>query len=284
MTEPTAAPADDPPIGAHRVLKPTPGRWIAVAVIAALFVAIGLYLIATRGSWTGWLSAGFFGFVLAVALAQLAGLGSRLTLHADTFELGNFGRSTTERWDEVRDFTAFKQSFNTLVGFDRVRDIGSRMGSLNQAMGGRTAALPDTFGLEPDALVKLMEAYRANGVERSWAQYREAIAEAVAALRADLDRDGQPGNILTDPDEIRRALPRDMTPWPAILVTDGDATRDDGGPRIRIVVDVLNPETRWLSQDLKERSALDNLGAAELRIIDPDQKSVIRVERGPSPT
>jgi hypothetical protein len=284
MNEPTAAPADDPPIGAHRVLKPTPGRWIAVAVIAALFVAIGLYLIATRGSWTGWLSAGFFGFVLAVALAQLAGLGSRLTLHADTFELGNFGRSTTERWDEVRDFTAFKQSFNTLVGFDRVRDIGSRMGSLNQAMGGRTAALPDTFGLEPDALVKLMEAYRANGVERSWALHREAIAEAVATIRADLDRDGQPGNILTDPDEIRRALPGDMTPWPAILVTDGDATRDDGGPRIRIVVDVLNPETRWLSQDLKERSALDNLGAAELRIIDPDQKSVIRVERGPSPT
>jgi hypothetical protein len=284
MNEPTAAPADDPPIGAHRVLKPTPGRWIAVAVIAALFVAIGLYLIATRGSWTGWLSAGFFGFVLAVALAQLAGLGSRLTLHADTFELGNFGRSTTERWDEVRDFTAFKQSFNTLVGFDRVRDIGSRMGSLNQAMGGRTAALPDTFGLEPDALVKLMEAYRANGVERSWALHREAVAEAVAAIRADLDRDGQPGNILTDPDEIRRALPGDMTPWPSILVTDGDATRDDGGRRIRIVVDVLNPETRWLSRDLKERSALDNLGAAELRIIDPDKRSVIPVNRDPSPT
>ena len=284
MNEPTAAPADDPPIGAHRVLKPTPGRWIAVAVIAALFVAIGLYLIATRGSWTGWLSAGFFGFVLAVALAQLAGLGSRLTLHADTFELGNFGRSTTERWDEVRDFTAFKQSFNTLVGFDRVRDIGSRMGSLNQAMGGRTAALPDTFGLEPDALVKLMEAYRANGVERSWALHREAVAEAVAAIRADLDRDGQPGNILTDPDEIRRALPKDMTPWPSILVTDGDATSDDGGPRIRIVVDVLTPETRWLSQDVKERSALDNLGAAELRIIDPDKRSVIPVNRDLSPT
>jgi hypothetical protein len=283
MNEPTAAPADDPPIGAHRVLKPTPGRWIAVAVIAALFVAIGLYLIATRGSWTGWLSAGFFGFVLFVALAQLAGLGSRLTLHADTFELGNFGRSTTERWDEVRDFTAFKQSFNTLVGFDRVRDIGSRMGSLNQAMGGRTAALPDTFGLEPDALVKLMEAYRTNGVERSWAQYREANAEAVAAVRADLDRNGQPGSILTDPEEIRRALPADMTPWPAILVTDGDATRDDGGPRVRVVIDVLNPESRWLSQDLKERSALDNLGAAELRIIDPDKKSVTRVERDPSP-
>ena len=284
MNEPTAAPADDPPIGAHRVLKPTPGRWIAVAVIAALFVAIGLYLIATRGSWTGWLSAGFFGFVLAVALAQLAGLGSRLTLHADTFELGNFGRSTTERWDEVRDFTAFKQSFNTLVGFDRVRDIGSRMGSLNQAMGGRTAALPDTFGLEPDALVKLMEAYRANGVERSWALHREAVAEAVAAIRADLDRDGQPGNILTDPDEIRRALPKDMTPWPSILVTAGDATSDDGGPRIRIVVDVLTPETRWLSQDVKERSALDNLGAAELRIIDPDKRSVIPVNRDLSPT
>jgi hypothetical protein len=284
MNEPTAAPADDPPIGAHRVLKPTPGRWIAVAVIAALFVAIGLYLIATRGSWTGWLSAGFFGFVLFVALAQLAGLGSRLTLHADTFELGNFGRSTTERWDEVRDFTAFKQSFNTLVGFDRVRDIGSRMGSLNQAMGGRTAALPDTFGLDPDALVKLMEAYRANGVERSWAFHREAVAEAVATIRADLDRDGQPGNILTDPDEIRRALPGDMIPWPAILVTDGDATRDDGGPRIRIVVDVLTPETRWLSQDVKERSALDNLGAAELRIIDPDKRSVIPVNRDLSPT
>ena len=284
MNEPTAAPADDPPIGAHRVLKPTPGRWIAVAVIAALFVAIGLYLIATRGSWTGWLSAGFFGFVLAVALAQLAGLGSRLTLHADTFELGNFGRSTTERWDEVRDFTAFKQSFNTLVGFDRVRDIGSRMGSLNQAMGGRTAALPDTFGLEPDALVKLMEAYRANGVERSWALHREAVAETVAAIRADLDRDGQPGNILTDPDEIRRALPKDMTPWPSILVTDGDATSDDGGPRIRIVVDVITPETRWLSQDVKERSALDNLGAAELRIIDPDKRSVIPVNRDLSPT
>lgn len=279
MTEPTPKSANEIPIGARRVLKPTPGRWIAVAVIGALFVAIGLYLITTRGSWIGWLSVSFFGFVLAISLAQLAGLGSQLTLDADTFELSNFGRKMTERWDEVRDFTAFKQSFNTLVGFDRVRDIGSRMGSLNQAMGGRTAALPDTFGMEPDDLVALMEAYRSNGVDRSWARHREAVSNTADTIRAGLDEADHASLILTDPDEIRRALPTDMTPWPSILVTDGDARRPDGGPKILIAVDVINPDTRWLAREVKERSALDNLGADELQFIDPDSKSVERIKR-----
>ena len=283
MNDPAAAPAADLQIGAHRVLKPTPGRWIAVVVIAALFVAIGLYLITTRGSWIGWLSVSFFGFVLAVALAQLSGLGSQLTLDADTFELSNFGRKTIERWDEVQGFQAFRQSYNTLIGYDRVRDQGTRMGAMNRAMGGRTAALPDTFGLEPDALVDLLEAYRSNGVERSWSLHSEAVADAVAALRSDLEQESRPGHILTQPDEIRRALPGDMTPWPSILVTHSDAIRDDGGPKALIVVDVLNPDTRWLSREVKERSALDNLGADELRIVDPYKKSVARIKRHTRP-
>jgi hypothetical protein len=273
MSEPATAPA----IGETLALTPSRGRWLPVAIIAAIFVAIGLYLIAIRGSWTGWLSAGFFGFVLAVSLAQLAGLGSRLTLRADTFELANFGRTNTERWDEVRDFTAFRQSFNTLVGFDRVRDEGTRMGSLNRAMGGRTAALPDTFGLEPDALVALLEAYRKNGVARSWADHRNTVATTAGKLRASPDRDATAQRVLIDPDEIRRALPDDASPWPSLLVIDEAAKRTDGGPKILTAIDVLNPETRWLARDVKERSAFDNMGAEEFWIVDPAEGSQTRI-------
>ena len=88
MTEPAAsAQPNDQPIGTRRVLHPSRGRWISVAVIAALFILIGVFLIATRGSWIGWLSVIFFGFVFAIALAQMAGRGTQLILHADTSNL-----------------------------------------------------------------------------------------------------------------------------------------------------------------------------------------------------
>jgi len=266
---PATIQTDDQPIGTRRVLKPSGGRWTGVAIIGGLFITIGLFLIISKGSWIGWLSVIFFGFVFAVSIAQITGRGSHLVLDADSFELYNFGRKTIERWDEVRNFTVSRQSYNTLIGYDRMRDEATHMGSLNRVVGGSTAALPDTFGLAPADLVALMTAYHQNGIERSWQRHHETVRELSQNLSAELNNSGRPGQIITEPDDIRRALPDDMQPWPSLLVTDGDAKRNHGGPKIQIVVDVLNPESRWLDRAVKERSAFDNLGADEFRIIDP---------------
>lgn len=280
MSEPkTAVPLDDQPIGSRCVLTPGRNKWLGVAVIAAVFVAIGIFLLLDRGSWIGWLSLAFFGLVLVVSLAQILGHGSRLTLDADTFEISNFGRRATERWDEVAGFLAYKQHKIDMVGYDRLRDMNSRIGDLNRKMSGRTAALPDTFDMKVDDLVALLESYRENGVARSWQHHRDAIVQTSAMIRAGLDDVGHTGEILTDPGEIRKALPDDMVPWPSILVTDGDAKRPDGGPQILIAVDVLNPESRWISRDVKERGTFDNLGAPELQIIDPATNNITRIKR-----
>ena len=108
-------------------------------------------------------------------------------------------------------------------------------------------------------------------------------ARSSQTLPGELETSGRPGHIITEPDQIRRALPDDMQAWPSLLVTDGDARRDDGGPKIQIVVDILNPDSRWLDRAVKERSAFDNLGADEFRIIDPAENpletTVVRLIR-----
>jgi hypothetical protein len=281
MSQPAATPtaSDDPPIGARRVLTPGRGKWLGVAAIAAVFVAIGIYLLLGRGSWIGWIALAFFGLVLAVSLAQIFGAGSRLTLDADTFEISNFGRRAVERWDEVAGFTTFKQHRIDMVGYDRLRDMNSRIGDLNRKMSGRTAALPDTFDMKADDLTALLEAYRENGVARSWQRHRAAVDELTATLPAELDASGRTGRVIVEPEEVRRALPNDMAPWPSILVTDGNEKRPDGRAKILIAVDVLNPNSRWIDRDTKERSVFDNLGANEFRLIDPSNHDVTRIRR-----
>lgn len=268
----------DPPdntIGSHRVLHADPKKWRLVATIGGVFVAIGIAMLIIEGDFLAWFVTLFFLLVAGVGLVQLFGVGSHLELNADTFVVTNFGRRTTERWDECANFNAYRISRVEQVAYDRARDVDTHMGEMNRSISGRSSGLPDTFGMEAVKLADLMNAYQQHGVERSWQRHTEAVATYRAMIAEDLEQAGQPANIVSDPSTM--TLPPEMQSWPSILAVLKEP-RLDGSPHVLICADVLSPLSRWITEDSKRTEAFDLLGAAELQIIDPDTKAVRRIK------
>ncbi|MGI9475789.1 MAG: hypothetical protein ACR2PI_03735 [Hyphomicrobiaceae bacterium] len=266
----------DATIGSYRVLHADPGKWRLVAAIGGGFVAIGIAMIIANGDFLAWFTTLFFALVAGVGLFQLYGSGSYLELDADTFVVTNLGRAKTERWDECANFHAYRISRVEQVAFDRARDVDTHLGEMNRAISGRSAGLPDTFGMDAGHLAELMNAYRQHGVERSWQRHAEAVEEFRERIADGLDKAGQPADILTDADAM--SLPQYMQPWPSILAVLKEP-RLDGSPHVLICADILSPRSRWIPEETKRSEAFDLLGATELQIIDPESKSVRRIMR-----
>lgn len=150
-------------------LRPSRLKWIGVLGIGACFAAMGTFMI-NQGEAMGWLVAIFFGLVAGIALAQLLG-NSHLRLHADGFEQNMLGRKLSCRWDEVSDFGIFKTRGNSFVTFNRVQDEGKLMAKVNQAIGGGSAQLGDTFGMSAEALAALMLRFQ----ERAFDRMRDGV-------------------------------------------------------------------------------------------------------------
>ena len=262
--------------GRHRILHADTKKWLTVMAIGAGFVAIGIIVIVMQGGFLAWFVTLFFALVAGVGALQLIGPGSHLELHADNFVVTNFGRKTTERWDECANFSVYRVSRTELVVYDRARDVETHKGEMNRSISGRSSGLPDTFGMSAKDLAELMNAYQQHGVERSWQRHAETVREFADTIAAGLTRTGQPADILTDP--VAMGLPEDMPSWPALDAVLKEA-RLDGSPHLLICADILSPLSRWITTDTKQTQAFDLLGAAELQIIDPDSKDVRRITR-----
>lgn len=272
----------DPPdstIGSRRVLHADPKKWRWVAGIGAGFVAIGIAMIIREGDFLAWFVTLFFALVAGVGLNQLFGTGSHLELDDDGFTVHNFGRATRERWDECADFKVYRISRVEQVAYDRAADIDTHKGEMNRTISGRTSGLPDTFGMAGDDLAALMGAYRERAVARSWEHHAEAVQAFAATISEELIAAGQPADIITD--HAQMALPEDMKPWPSLLAVLKEP-RLDGSPHVLICADVLSPLSRWIKTETKRSEALEQLGALELRIIDPDSGNVRRFVRDES--
>lgn len=269
----------DPPdsmIGSRRVLYADPKKWRWVAGIGAGFVVIGIAMIIREGDFLAWFVTLFFALVAGVGLNQLFGTGSRLELDGDGFTIHNFGRETRERWDECADFKVYRISRVEQVVYDRAADVDTHKGEMNRTISGRSSGLPDTFGMTGEALAALMSAYRERAIERSWEHHAEAVQKFAGTIAAELDAAGQPADIVTD--HAQMALPEGMQPWPSLLAVLKEP-RLDGSPHVLICADVLSPLSRWITTETKRREALEELGAMELRIIDPDSGNVRRFVR-----
>lgn len=281
MTETAASPPTAPGIGEPRVLTSSTQKWLMVTLIGAVFVVIGIFMIFTKGDFLAWFVTLFFGLVAGVGLYQVFGPGGRLELGPDTFTIVNLGRRTTERWDECADFATYRTGPNELVAYDRARDMGTHMAEMNRMLSGRSAGLPDTFGMKARDIADLMNAYREHAVARAWQRHTEAIAKFRAIIASGLEKSGQAANIVTEPEAMN--LPEGMPPWPAILVTS-QAPRGDGTRHILIVADVLSPLSRWISDAEKQEQAFSLLQADELQIIDTEQNVIRRIPaNGKSP-
>ena len=147
-------------------LKPSKLKWIGVLAIGAIFTTLGIFIVSKDGDVMGWLCTIFFGLVAGIALAQLVG-NSYLRLHADGFEQNMLGRKLDCRWEEVSNFGIFRTKGNSFVTFNRAQDEGKLMAKVNQAVGGGSAQLGDTFGMSAEALATLMLRFQERSLSRS---------------------------------------------------------------------------------------------------------------------
>lgn len=100
-------------------------------------------------------------FLILVAIR-----GSALHLDAEGMAVVQIGRSRRVRWPDVDGFAAatVKGTAQRLVVFDDRSAGDTRLVALNRSLTGRGAGLPDTYGMEPDALADLLAAWRTRAV------------------------------------------------------------------------------------------------------------------------
>ena len=133
--------------GATEVLRPSPGKWLAMVAISGALAWIGTRILATH-PLVGWGCIVFFGLCGALALLNLWPGASRLVLDDDGFEIVSLFRRTRVRWAEVSRFGSTRVGMHRMVGFDFVdgHAASPRLRSVNRNLSGFQAALPDTYG------------------------------------------------------------------------------------------------------------------------------------------
>lgn len=153
------------PLPDEIILKPSPKKWIGVAVIGAIFVAIGIMMISQGDLLLGWLGTLFFGAVLVTALLQLFSKATFLKLGPAGFEQRIMGRHMVCRWEDVSEFGVWGMSAggvatNSFVSFDRREDEGRTLTTINRSISGASAMLGDNYGMKSEDLAVLMNAFR----------------------------------------------------------------------------------------------------------------------------
>ncbi|MDH5835176.1 PH domain-containing protein [Luteimonas kalidii] len=161
-----------PATGATEVLRPSPGKWLAMVAISGALVWIGTRILGTH-PLVGWSCIVLFGLCGALAVLNLVPGASRLVLDADGFEIVSLFRRTRVRWPEVSRFGSTRVGMHRLVGFDFVDGhAGSeRLRRVNRNLSGFQAALPDTYGRSAGDLAAQLDArlaaHRAETLTRS---------------------------------------------------------------------------------------------------------------------
>ena len=113
---------------------------------------------ARSGERTGYFCAAFFGICLLVFLVQLLPGATYLRLEPGSFTFCSLFRKHSVPWTDVAEFALARQGFNRVVGWNyrpgRCRHV--RAASVAKAITGCEGALPDNYGMKPEALAEFM--------------------------------------------------------------------------------------------------------------------------------
>ena len=139
------------------VLYPSRLKFAAYLVLCAAFTVAGIMMIAS-GEAIGWLTAVFFGAgVVVFAVSMLPG-ASYLELTDDGFRVRSLFRSHTTLWRAVSEFRfgALASGRKSVVFDLAAGEPSSLLRSANRALAACEGALPDNYGMKPEALAALM--------------------------------------------------------------------------------------------------------------------------------
>ena len=136
-------------------------KWLLLLLFAAAMTAGGAFMVATAEPW-GWAVLAFFAVGTIISVVTLMPGASGLTLDRDGFTITSLFRAHRSRWQDVTGFQAITIPFSgrATVGFDDVTAEGKALAAVSTAMAGRSGALPDTYGLAVEELVRLLAQWR----------------------------------------------------------------------------------------------------------------------------
>jgi hypothetical protein len=152
-------------------LVPSQGKWLKVLLGCAAFVAIGIWMMRDDATLTktyggipaiymAWGATLFFGLGLIISIVVMLPGAASLTLRADGFTVRKIFRDRIFSWTDADNFSVFTIRTSRLVGFNYRLFTNTALGRANVALTGRNAALPDSYGLAEEDLVRLMSLWR----------------------------------------------------------------------------------------------------------------------------
>ena len=109
-----------------------------------------------------WVPIVFFGLCSLVFLVQLHPESSSLTLTPEKFVVRSLFRSYEHTWDEVDHFFPKNIASNKTVAFSYAPEYTGQQQArkISSKIAGAEAALPDTFGMKPDELASMLNAWK----------------------------------------------------------------------------------------------------------------------------
>jgi hypothetical protein len=153
------------------VLRASVKKILFLATLSAVFGGVMLWMLMHEAPsvtmqvllWPGVVL--FLGGLPVLILVAIR--GSSLHLDGTGLTIVQAGRSRRMSWHDVSGFAAVtvKGTMQRMVVFDDARVGEGRLVALNRQLTGRGAGLPDSYGLDPDALAALLTAWRRRAVQ-----------------------------------------------------------------------------------------------------------------------
>jgi len=147
-------------------LVPPVGRWRVIFAFNLAFVAAGLIMMA-QGQKHGVYVVLAFGLIaLPLAMVALPG-AAKLTIRPDGFIATALYRGHLTRWTEVSEFQVARMARSgqhILVYDDSSLEEGSHFLS-GSRYAGRNSALPSTYGMTAEELMRILNHWRARALE-----------------------------------------------------------------------------------------------------------------------
>jgi hypothetical protein len=154
--------ADGDPLPDTFELRPARFKWLIIFLIAAGFVGIAVSVGDAMPTRQRWLAGGFFALCGLIAVPQMMGFGSSLSLDREGFTCRTLFRSFRRRWVDCTAFAPVRVGFNAVVGFSTAWDeaMQLRFAAVARGLTGTAGALPDTYGVSADDLADIMNRFR----------------------------------------------------------------------------------------------------------------------------
>jgi hypothetical protein len=159
-----SSPVNDGPVSAEgstddeRILSASRTKWLAILLICAAYVAMGLLILPKQPS-VAWAIA-FFGLCGLSAFVTLLPGSTYLRLTREGYEQRALFRTWKQSWQQIERFQAYRKptSWRRYVGiiYDPSYKGRRRARRLNRSLAGVDDALPNTYGLSADELANLM--------------------------------------------------------------------------------------------------------------------------------